>query len=77
MEETVERIIGHLTTLYHLKGLFSVKRREWMITFGELQRIREESILSYLKALRPHSFGRSKENHENLRIFGVPVEIRS
>lgn len=75
MEETVEGIIDHLTTLYQLKRLFSVKRHEWMITFGELQRIREESILSYLKALLLHSFGRTKESQENLRIFGVAARF--
>jgi hypothetical protein len=41
---------------------------------GELPRIGEESILSYLKTLCTHSSGRAKYN---LRIVDVLAEIRT
>jgi hypothetical protein len=41
----------------------------------ELEKVLEEAVVAYFKALSRHSPGKTAENHEKLRIFDVPAEI--
>lgn len=80
MEETIEHIVGHLTTLYQLKGLFSLKRHEWMITIGMSRSchiVRHYSLIRLDELRKPRNTSEYLVSQSRFELHTSRIHVRS